>query len=116
MVLWALWMPVSNLYACGLCYEDNRAAVYSYEAMEKVKAAPDRLEFLVIKVKGPLPQETVRLLTLWLTGREGVDPQTVKVSALQKSIGFVFEKAYSKTKLIDDLSKDFEGRGFQILP
>lgn len=115
MALWALLMPVSSAYPCGLCYEDNRAAVYSYEAMEKVKADPDRFEFVVIKVQGALPKKTAGLLTQWLLEREGVDPQTVKISALQKSIGFVLEKTCSKEELISDLSKDFE-LGFRILP
>lgn len=102
-------------WPCGLCHEDNRAAVYSYEAMEKVKANPDKLEFVVVKIKGPLPQQNIEHLIQWLSERVGVDPPTVKISSLQKSIGFVFEKAHSKEKLIADLSKDFTDLIFQIL-
>ena len=107
MALWALLMPASNASPCGLCREDNRAAVYSYEADQKVTADPERLEFVVLKIKGPLPRETVASLMKWLAGRGGVDPSTVRVSAFQKSIGFVLEKKYSKEALVLDLAKNF---------
>ena len=115
MALWALLMPASNASPCGLCREDNRAAVYSYEADQKVKADPERLEFVVLKVTGPLPRETVASLISWLAERGGVDSSTLKVSASQKSIGFVFEKKYSKEALILDLAKNFPPLSFRPL-
>lgn len=99
-----LFRPV---YACGLCHEDDRAAVYSYAADQKAKAQPDQLEFAVLKVVGPLPASTVQHLTSWLGARKGVDPSTIKISAPQKSIGFVFEKTESKDSLLADLNKQF---------
>lgn len=92
---------------CGLCHEDNRAAVYSYEAMKKVKADPSRLEFAVFKIVGPLSKPSVDRLTLWLGQRPGVDRETVKVSVHQKSMGFVWEKSHSKADLILELQKQF---------
>lgn len=92
---------------CGLCHEDDRAAVYSYEAVQKVKADPARLEFAVFKIVGPLPKATVERLTQWLGARPGVDSGTVKISITQKSMGFVLEKSVSKEALIEGLRKDF---------
>ncbi|MCC6272080.1 MAG: hypothetical protein IT572_01315 [Deltaproteobacteria bacterium] len=92
---------------CGLCHEDDRSAVYSYEAVQKVKADPARLEFAVFKIVGPLPKATVDGLTQWLSARPGVDAATIKISATQKSMGFVWERAGSKAALIADLAKAF---------
>jgi hypothetical protein len=92
---------------CGLCHEDNRSAVYSYEAVQKAKAQPDKLEFVVFKIVGPLPPATVERLSLWLKARSGVDRATVKISAVQKSMGFVLEKSQSKDALAADLNQEF---------
>jgi len=92
---------------CGLCREDDRSAVYSYQAIQKVKANPELLEFAVFKVLGPLPPETVPRLTQWLQARPGVDSETVKISTSQHSMGFVWKKSGSKDTLIADLRRDF---------
>ncbi|MFO1462596.1 MAG: hypothetical protein U1F66_02390 [bacterium] len=93
--------------ACGLCHEDDRSAVYSYAAVQKVKADPARLEFAVFKIIGPLPKDTVERLNRWLAARKGIDPATIKISSSQKSMGFVWEKAGSKEALLADLQKEF---------
>ncbi len=105
MIAVALWPQVS--LACELCHEDARAAVYSYEAIQKVKENPDKLEFVVLKVKGTFSQDIVDSLREWLSQKNGVDPTTIKISTFQKSIGFVFEKNRSKEKLVSDLTQDF---------
>lgn len=111
----AVLVPFSGpAWPCGLCHEDNRAAVYSWKAMQKVNAAPRKLEFVVLKVKGALPPATADQLTSWIEKREGVDPATVKVSTLQKSIGFVFEKSLSKDDLLAALSQEFPKLTFQL--
>jgi hypothetical protein len=104
------------VFACGLCHEDDRSAVYSYEAVQKAKAQPDKLEFVVLKVTGALPSPTVDLLSQWLKARAGVDPETVKISAAQKSIGLVMKRTRSKETLAGDLQKDFQGLRFHVLP
>lgn len=116
MALWALLMPASKAYPCGLCYEDNRAAVYSYEAVQKVKANPDKFEFIVLKIKGKLSQETADQIRRWLSERGEIDPTTVKVSTLQKSIGFVADKSFPKNSLLDELSRAFSPLTFELLP
>jgi hypothetical protein len=115
MALWALLTPVSSAWPCGLCNEDNRAAVYSWEAAQKVDAAPDRLEFVVLKALGPLPQTTADAISAWLKLQPGVDASTVKVSTLQKSIGFVFEKAVAKEDLVSRMAKAFPALSLHIL-
>lgn len=100
---------------CSLCHEDNRAAVYSWDAAQKVAAAPDKLEFVVLKALGPLPQSTADAITAWLKMRAGVDPATVKVSALQKSIGFVFENSKDKEALVSDMAKAFPALSLHVL-
>src|SRR4030095_9043948 len=97
---------------CGLCHEDYLSAVYSYEAAEKAKAKPDQLEFTVLKIEGPLAQATLGRLHQWLQKRKGIDSTTVKISAPQKSAGFVFEKRYSKDSLTADLERDFSELDF----
>ncbi|HKY64483.1 MAG TPA: hypothetical protein VJR29_13825 [bacterium] len=112
----ARWLSLSMLglalfprvaMPCGLCHEDDRSAVYSYEAVQKAKADPARLEFAVFKIIGPLPKSTVERLTQWLSSRPGVDPSTVKISATQKSMGLVWERARSKDAMLADLARDF---------
>ncbi|MCC7343814.1 MAG: hypothetical protein IT573_02670 [Deltaproteobacteria bacterium] len=102
-----LTLAPSAARPCGLCHEDDRSAVYSYEAVQKVKADPARLEFAVFKVVGPLPKATLDRLTQWLGARPGVDAATIKISATQKSMGFVWERSGSKPALIADLAKAF---------
>jgi hypothetical protein len=106
---------VSSAYPCGLCHEDNRAAVYSWEATQKVAAAPDRLEFVVLKVLGPLSQKRADEIAAWLALQSGVDPATVKVAALQKSIGFVFEKSKDKPALVSGMKRNFPELSLHIL-
>ncbi|HSA59112.1 MAG TPA: hypothetical protein VLJ37_05445 [bacterium] len=106
---------VSSAYPCGLCREDNRAAVYTWEAAQKVAAAPDKLEFVVLKVLGPLPQKRADEIASWLAQRAGVDPSTVKVSAFQKSVGFVFEKSRDKAGLVSEMKKSFPELSLHIL-
>ncbi|HKX12371.1 MAG TPA: hypothetical protein VJP40_04395 [bacterium] len=105
-LLAALLLPRMAL-PCGLCHEDNRAAVYSYEAMKKVKADPQRLEFAVFKLTGPLPKAGIERLQLWLGQRPGIDKETIKISSQQKSMGFVWEKSHSKPDLILELQRQF---------
>ncbi|HEX5035518.1 MAG TPA: hypothetical protein VFW62_13640 [bacterium] len=95
------------VWPCGLCHEDDRSAVYSYEAVQKVKADPAQLEFAIFKISGPLPKSTVERLTQWLSSRPGIDPSTIKISSTQKSMGFVWERARSKAALLADLGRDF---------
>lgn len=114
-VLWVLLTQVSSAYPCGLCDEDNRAAVYSWEAEQKVAAAPDKLEFVVLKVSGPLPQRRADEIAAWLALRAGVDPATVRVSAFQKSIGFVFEKSGDEAGLVSEMKKAFPELSLHIL-
>ncbi len=102
-------------WPCGLCREDNRAAVYSYEATQKVAADPKALEFVVLKVKGPLPSKTAEDLIRRLSERQGVDASTVKVSTLQKSIGFVFVKVHGIENLVADLSEGFPHLVFSVV-
>lgn len=105
--LFALSLMPRTAKPCGLCHEDDRAAVYSYESVQKVKADPTHLEFAVFKIIGPLPKATVDRLTQWLSARPGVDKTTIKISTTQKSMGFVWEKAVSKDALLGDLNKEF---------
>ena len=104
----------ARAFPCGLCREDARAAVYSYEAMQKVTAEPERLEFVVLKITGAVSQKTAGQISQWLTERSGIDPDTVKISTFQKSAGFVLEKKDSKEELVSDLSEDFAGLFFKI--
>lgn len=101
-------------WACGVCDEDDRSAVYNHEAMEKVRTNPDRLEFVVLKVQGSLRQDLPTTLETWLKKQEGVDPSTIKISVPQKSIGFVLDKKYSKEKLAVNLKKAFPQLSFHI--
>lgn len=121
---WCLiFLPLTLLsaeptYPCGLCHEDDRAAVYSYESMEKVRLGPERLEFLVMKVMGsfdPLAPELVEKLQDWLAKRQGVDAASVIISPNQRSIGFVFEKVYSKGTLLRDLNQAFPSEHFSVV-
>jgi hypothetical protein len=107
LCLFALGLAPRAALPCGLCHEDDRSAVYSYEAVQKVKAEPARLEFAVFKIVGPLPKATVERLTQWLGTQPGVDPATIKISATQKSMGFVWERVRSKEALLVDLSREF---------
>ncbi len=100
---------------CGLCREDNRAAVYSYRAMLKVRAHPNQLEFVVLKVAGAFPRKTIGQLTFWLAQQSGLDAGTLKISSLQKSIGFVWIKSAPKKQLVSQLSEKFPSLIFQIL-
>lgn len=107
----------SPIHACGACYEDNLAAVYSYEAVEKAREHPEKLEFVVLKIEGSLPQQKADLLTRWCFEKRGIDVSTVKVSTEQKSMGFLFEKKkLSPATLLGDLKKDFPDLSFKILP
>src|SRR5262245_44325229 len=105
----------SAAYPCGLCREDYFSSVYSYEAVERAKANPDTLEFMVLKIEGPLPEATLRRLNRWLQKRKGVDATTVKISAHQKSVGFIFEKRFSKDFLMGDLERAFPALNFEVL-
>lgn len=102
-------------YPCCPYHEDCVSAVNSYEAMEKVKAQPDNLEFAILKIEGLLPQATLEELHQWLLNRIGVHSTTVKISASQKSAGFVFEKRCSKDSLTKDLERDFPELDFKML-
>jgi hypothetical protein len=115
MALWAFLTPASSAWPCGLCHEDNRAAVYSWEAAQKVAAAPERLEFVVLKLLGPLPPKRADETAAWLKTRAGVDPATVKVSALQKSAGFVFERAGDKAALLSAMKQAFPELSLHVL-
>ncbi|HEX5037860.1 MAG TPA: hypothetical protein VFX30_11940 [bacterium] len=108
-------MPVSSAWPCGLCHEDNRAAVYSWDAAQKVAASPDKLELVVLKLLGPLPQARADELVSWLSLQAGVDASTVKASALQKSVGFVHEKARDKEALLSAMRKAFPELSLHIL-
>ena len=115
MALWVLLAP-NSAYPCGLCREDNRAAVYSYEALQRVKAHPDELEFVVIKMTGSLSAKTVDNLGQWLSWRRGVEATTLKISSLQKSMGFVYEKkTQDKQILLMELQETFPDLSFKIL-
>lgn len=115
LALSVFFLNIRPAFPCGLCHEDDRSAVYSYEAVQKTKAQPDKLEFAVFKVIGPLPASTIEKLNAWLKAQKGVDPSTLKISAQQKSIGFVFEKAFSKEVLIGNLQKNFPELQVHIL-
>jgi hypothetical protein len=108
-------LGLPNGICCGLCHEDNRSAVYSYEAAEKAKAQPDKLEFAIFKVTGPLDPATAQKIQQWLVGKKGIDATTVKVSTSQKSMGFVMEKSISKDGLITELESGFPGFKFHSL-
>jgi hypothetical protein len=103
-------------YPCGLCREDDRSAVYSYEAVQKAKAQPDKLEFVVLKVAGVLSAPITDKLAQWLKARPGVDPETVKISTAQKSIGLILEKSQSKEALVGELQNEFPGLRFHVVP
>ncbi len=107
LLIAALSLAAKPLWACGLCHEDDRAAVYSYPAMQKVEAHPDQLEFVVIKISGPLTQLLVNRLEAWLKKQEGVDSETVKLALNQKAMGFVFKKSASFDALLAGLAKEF---------
>lgn len=106
---------VPNGMGCGLCHEDNRSAVYSYEAVQKAKAQPDKLEFAVFKIIGPLDAATAQKLQQWLQSKKGIDAATVKISTAQKSMGFVMEKSISKESLIAELESGFSSLQFHPL-
>lgn len=115
MALWASLMPASNAWPCGLCKEDNRAAVYSWDAAQKVDAAPDKLEFVVLKLLGPLPQARADAVAAWLSLQAGVDVSTVKVSTLQKSAGFAYEKGRDKAALLASMRAAFPELSLRVL-
>ncbi len=115
ILIFAALALARTAFPCGLCYEDNRAAVYSYASMQKVEKNREKLEFVVIKIKGPAPVQTVADLHHWLEERKGVDPSTIKISTLQKSIGFVLEKSFPKEELLAALARDFRNLSFKIL-
>jgi len=102
-------------WPCNYCKNDNRSAVYSYEAIRKVEAHPDKLEFAVLKIKGKLSPDAADGIQKWLMRRPGVDAATVKISSLQKSIGFVFEKSKNLDALVADLTKYFTPLRFEAL-
>jgi hypothetical protein len=106
---------MSQGICCGLCHEDDRAAVYSYEAVQKAKAQPDKLEFAVFKISGPLDPAATQKLQQWLQSKNGIDAGTIKVSTVQKSMGFVMEKSLSKASLIAELESAFPGFQFHAL-
>ncbi|MDO8519546.1 MAG: hypothetical protein Q7T11_05225 [Deltaproteobacteria bacterium] len=102
-------------YACGACYEDNRAAVYSHEAAQKAEENPEKFEFVVVKVRGPLTPPDQKELKSWLSRRTGVDAATVAVSAMQQTIGFLFEKKFRREKLMVAFGESFPRHRFEIL-
>ncbi len=96
-------------FPCGICKEDDRAAVYSQEAMEKSQAEPDRYEFVVLKVThGPLTPTNIQKIHDWLAKQSGVASSTVNVSQQQRSIGFLFDKQEKLQFLLENFK--------QILP
>jgi hypothetical protein len=73
------------------------------------------LEFVVLKVTGALPAPTAERLAQWLKARPGLDPEAVKISTTQKSIGLLMERTQSKEALVGDLQKEFQGLRFHVL-
>ncbi|MBI4126792.1 MAG: hypothetical protein HY465_04785 [Deltaproteobacteria bacterium] len=99
-------MPSAN--ACGICKEDDRAAVYSQAAMEQSQAQPTRYEFVVLKVThGPLTPTNITKVRRWLSNQQGIVASTVNISQQQRSIGFLFEKQSQLQPLLDNLQKSF---------
>lgn len=102
-------------WACNFCKEDNRAAVYSYEAVQKVQASPGRFEFVVVKIIGKLQPNDDKALEDWLKLKPGIDPDTVRISIHQKAIGFVLDITAAKKEIVRDLQRAFPELTFRVL-
>ena len=99
---------------CGICYEDDRSAVYSFEAAQKAKADPEHFEFVILKVRGNLDDKAALKVVRWLMKRNGVTANTVKISTPQKSIGFLFEKRANLNHLIESMKQTFSPLNFHL--
>ena len=100
-------------FSCGVCEKDDLAAVYDFQAAENVRNHPERLEYVVVKVKGSLSDKKTKAIISWLSSRKGVDAATVKISTTQRSIGFVLNRNFDKHKLVKDLGETFRDLTFE---
>jgi len=106
----------TNTWACNRCYEDARSAVYSYTAVKKAQTDPENFEFLVFKINGVLTEPLLKNLTLYLKKRPDADPDTVKISTHQNSMGFLHKKTVPLENLVKNLHQAFPQLKFQFIP
>ena len=90
LIFGMIFLPHS-VWACGYCYSDSAAAVYSYKNQQLAEKAGD--EYVVMEIKGDWGESQAALFKQTLEGIPGVVKGTVLISSAQKSVSFVRQKA-----------------------